>query len=280
MVDVELGLTVRVHLMHALLQFIADEAGIDLLHIKGPALESALRASRPTSTDADVLVRPRDAELFLAQLRRHGFDQRTTFESGSAFEHAASLWHDTLGWVDAHRRFPGIGLPASQAFDVLWRDRSTIQIAHVHCSVPPPAAQRLILMLHAARGDNAGDRQRAWTPEFQPAIENLAVRLDAEVALAAATGHLDEFRDHPEYRLWAHFASGDHRRLDEWRGRIQAARNPAEAARLLLRALLVNHDHLAMRLGRQPTTKDLALAYVGRARTAAREVRHALKGRQ
>ena len=95
---------------------------------------------------------------------KHGWSVVTRFETGSIFEHAASLWHTQLGYVDLHRRFPGVDLDAEAAFDVLWSERLERHIAHQPCPVPSTDGQRLILLLHAARGGGVRhpDAQLLW----------------------------------------------------------------------------------------------------------------------
>lgn len=62
----------RVHFAHATVQAVADEAGADVLHIKGPAVAPSLRPGGRERADADVLMRPGQLELLLAGLARHG----------------------------------------------------------------------------------------------------------------------------------------------------------------------------------------------------------------
>ena len=47
----------RVQLGHAALQVVVDGADVDVLHIKGPALDRSLTPGPRYSTDADLLVR-------------------------------------------------------------------------------------------------------------------------------------------------------------------------------------------------------------------------------
>lgn len=119
------------YLSHAVVHDIAELQGIDLLHIKGAAIDPSLRpaieivtddgetvrrTTRRHSTDADVLVRPNDAGRLLDELTRHQWRIVTDFGSGSAFYHAASLWHPYLGYVDVHRNYPGFTVDPELAF--------------------------------------------------------------------------------------------------------------------------------------------------------------------
>jgi Uncharacterised nucleotidyltransferase len=283
----------RVQLAHAVVQAVADEARADILHLKGPAVDPTLLASRIItdddgearrapiprhSTDADVLVRPSQVSPLMTALAEHGWAIVTRFETGSAFEHAASLWHHELGYVDVHRRFPGIAFAPDQAFETLWSRRQVVDIAARPCAVPSVDDQRLILLLHAARGGGLRhpDVQRLWTdatPTDRERSLALASDLDARVGLAAATGRLDEFADDPTTPLWRIFAEGGTpRRLDEWLARFRATPGVLPRARLVARSLLVNTDHLAMDRRRPLTRTEVAGAYLQRARAAGREV--------
>ncbi len=268
--DDQVPTSVRVHLAHAVVQAVADECGADILHVKGPAIDPRVSDRPRSSTDADVLVRPAHVAAYLTALQRRGWDVRAHFDTGSAFEHAASLWHDRLGWVDVHRHFPGIELDPGEAFEVLWQDSAPATIAHRPCRVPSLDAQRLVLLIHAARSLRPLDVAAAWSTGRDGTLA-LARRLRAEVALAAATGHLDDYADHPSYELWRHFSTGDVSRLAEWRARLKAAPTRRAAVRLVFKALAVNTDHLAMRLGRRPSVREVAGEYVLRARRGLRE---------
>lgn len=230
------------------------------------------------STDADVLVRPAHVRVFMAALRAHGWRVVTSFSTGSAFEHAASLWHTELGYVDVHRRFPGITVSAATAFDRFWLDRQTAQIANRPCWVPSVDAQRFLLILHAARGggpDNS-DVRLVWTDAgsgHRDRVRTLAWELRADVALAAATGHLDDYAADPTYDLWRIFSRADSgSRLAEWKARIKAEPTGSGRLRLAARSVLVNTDHLAMELRRPPTRAEVAGEYVHRASLLGREV--------
>ncbi len=53
---IDVPLPVRVELAHAAVQVLAEQAGVDVLHIKGPAVHPGLRSSgahaAPTSTSS------------------------------------------------------------------------------------------------------------------------------------------------------------------------------------------------------------------------------------
>lgn len=273
----------RIQLGHAALQVIADRSGIDVLHLKGPALDPVLAPEPRNSTDADVWVRPSQVAAFVERLGRHGWQRKADFDEGSPFEHAATYWHPEWGYVDVHRHFPG--LPRTEAaFDGLWRDRTTLPIAGHPCTVPSVLGQRLVLMLHAARKDSPHaqrDLFLAWHQADEPtrtAVRELVERLGAQIGFAAATGHLDDYRGTPQWRMWTAF-TGHGSRLGEWRARFLLARGLRAKAHVLGRLVRVNRAHLAMELGHEPGRAEVARAYVRRIRLGAAELAAALTAR-
>lgn len=263
----------RVHLSHAVVQKLTDDHGIDLLHLKGPAVLPGLRAGGHQSTDVDVLVRPSHLHRLVRALESVGFEQRTDFATGSVFAHAANWWHDSWGWVDVHVSWPGVTIDAEEAFDVLSRDSVLHPIAHRACPVPGRTAQRLVLVLHAARSAGLGDVHDAWTsadPAEQEAVRRLTAQLGAEVALAAGIGELELHRGAPTYALWHYFVNGGSR-FDEWRARLAAAPDARARFELLSAVLRVNRDHLRMELGHPPSRREVRTRQVQRLRRAITE---------
>jgi len=264
----------RVHLAHAVVQKLAEDRGIDLLHLKGPAVLPGLRAEGRQSSDVDVLVRPGHLHRLAGALESVGWEQRTHFATGSVFAHAANWWHDDWGWVDVHVSWPGVTIDAERAFDVFARGRVHHSIAHRDCLVPDRTAQRLILVLHSARSGGTGDTDLAWTraePGERDDVRALARELGAEVALAAGIGELERHRNDPTYALWHYFLHGGSR-MDEWRARLAAAPTARAKVALLTSALRVNRDHLRMELGRPPTRQEVRERQVLRLRRAGREL--------
>ena len=155
------------------------------------------------------------------------------------------------------------------------------EIAHRPCVVPNQTAQRLILLLHAARSVHASsaDIRAAWgdASDLQrERIRVLAHEVDAEVALAAATGELDRYRDRPEYDLWRLYVDGTatttgFRRIA---AEIKAAPDDARFVRLrvawyAISALVQMPRRLASEIARTPTFSEIAAAYLQYFRRAA-----------
>jgi glycosyltransferase involved in cell wall biosynthesis len=270
-------LKVRVQLGHAAVQHIAGQQGIDLLHIKGSALDPRLASPGRYSTDADVLVRPDHIERLLAACALAGYRTQARFPTSSPFEHSTTLWHHLWGYVDVHRHYPGIGLPPDVAFDRLWSERATRQICGIDCPTPSLAAQVAILVMHAGRnppgGQSDGDVAHAWRgadEDLQQSVGRWVDEFKAQVAFAAGTGQLEQLPPSPERELWSAVTRPG--RLHEWRARIAAAPNLRSRAVLVARSPLVNTDHLATRLGRHPSRRDIAVEFVDRLRRALDEL--------
>jgi len=288
-----LPFSVLVEFTHADVQAIAADHGVDLLHIKGHALDPTLRRPWPdastgelrTSIDADVLVRPSHVNRFAAALNAQGWRRLFDFADGSAFEHAATWGLDGLASLDVHRYFPGIEIDPEQAFDILWSARESIQIAGITCPVPSLTAQRLIVVIHAARGRSrrdAADRGRAWeslSDSEREEIDQLAERLGARVALYAGTGRLASVRGERTYPLWRHLTEGGGSRLDLWWSRVVSAPDTRSAIRIGARMILPNTRRMETHLGRPPTGREIARAYAARVALGVRTIRRSLARR-
>lgn len=277
----QMPIAARVHLAHAVVQKLAEEFDVDVLHLKGPAVLPGLRAADRQSSDVDVLVRPSHLHRLVSALESVGWRQRTDFATGSVFAHAANWWHDGWGWVDVHVSWPGVEIDAEDAFEVLSRSSVHHAIAHRDCPVPGRTAQRLVLILHSARSGGEVDMQEAWSDadaDEQQEVRSLAAELGAEVALAAGIGELELHRGAATYALWHHFVHGGSR-FDEWRARLAAARTPRAKAELITSAMRVNRDHLRMELGRPPTRQDVRTRQARRLRRAVDELTRRMRHR-
>lgn len=277
--------SVGIRFSHAALQAIAEDHDIDLLHIKGPAVDDRLGGATRQSIDADVLVRPSHVDRLIAAMHSHRWTTQYRFEDGSAFEHASTQVHPILAPVDVHRRFPGMDADPSVAFDRLWTDRGTTDLAGMPCAVPSVAAQRLLLIVHAARAGrlNDGDIGRSWgdaTDAQRAEVRRVAEDVGAEVALAAGTGRLDDFMGERGYELWRVLSTGDRSRARLWLARIKAAPTRRAALRTAVRLIVPNRHRMETSLGRRPTPGEVASAYVASARRSATELSGLVRGRR
>ncbi|MGW9629717.1 nucleotidyltransferase family protein [Agromyces sp. NPDC055520] len=274
--QIDVPLSVRLRFGHAAVQDVADDLGVDLLHIKGVAADPSLRPGGYTGSDVDVLVRPTHIAALDRALRRHGWRLYSTYEYGSPFGHAQTYLHDAWGYVDIHRSFPGIRIRPESAFARFWADRQKVEIAGIRCAVPSLPAQAVLLVLNAARSTmrTKPDVQVVWrdaTDERRDQMRALVADLDAPVAFAAATGELDQFRGERDYHLWK-IASEGGTRSAEWWARVRAAPSLGAAMRVIARAPFVNVDHLAHRLGRPPTRGEVVGEFFRRPARALREI--------
>lgn len=282
-----LPVRLRVYLAHATVQAIADEAGADVLHIKGPAADPALRPEPRTSADADVIVRPSHLRRLLRGLKRHGWVKVTSLRSGGLVEHSTNWYHAQLGQLDVHVRFPGIQIEGERAFDELWREGTFKEIAHRPCRVPASSAQRLLLLLHAPRNFKrcAADIRVAWeeaTEAQRSSVESLARSMRADVGLAAATGRLEDFRDRPEHPLWNNFVDRSADDVELWRFFVKGAPDGIRCAgwysvRYVLSVIVFNPKRLRRQLGRPPTVREIAQGYWTVVLAALRSVGRALR---
>jgi hypothetical protein len=279
---VQIPLAVRLRLGRAAAQVVADEAGADILHIKGDAVDTELRPVVRPGTDVDILTRPSHVARLDSALRTHGWDVYSTFTYGSPFGHAQTYRHELWGYLDLHRFFPGIEEDPVVAFDTLWAGRQTSDIAGIAGAAPSVAAQAVILLLNAARTLGRGDVATLWRDADQQRridTRRLVAQLHAEVAFAAATGELELWRSARTYALWKVITDGGSRAA-EWRARVRAAPNFREALRIAVRTPAVNVEHLAHRLGRTPTRREIAREFFARPLKALTQVWHARKARR
>jgi hypothetical protein len=262
---------------HAAVQNVAARHGVDILHIKGESLDQTIVWPGRRSTDSDVLVRPEQSDRLLAALRQSGWALVGGFGSSSAFEHSATLRHTHWGHLDVHRLYPGFARPAPEVFQRLWTGRHEWLAAGVPCPVPEVAAQRVILILHAARAGASAraraDIDAAWTSAAASEREQVTAlvhELSGEVAFAAAVGGLEAYRSDPSHDLWRVVSSGG-TRLEEWRARVKATPTLSGKARLVLRAPLVNVDHLTALRGSPPTKAEIVAEFFARPLRGVRE---------
>jgi len=270
--------SVRVELAHAATCRLAELIGADVLVLKGPRMDPTVGFDGRASSDVDILVRPTQLTLVLDALTAHGATALDRFETGSPFGHSTTFFSPVWGHLDVHRFVPGVELDPAAAFERLWADREEVRFGGIPGWQPGPAAQALVLVLHAARSGPEGrslvDVDHAWnraTSARRAEILELVAGVQAEVAWAAATGGLEGFRGRASYRLWR-AVSREEGRLAEWRGRVAAAPTWRAKATLLLAAPRVNVDHLAILLGRRPTRAEVAAEWRRRARLGAGEL--------
>jgi hypothetical protein len=277
---VHVDLAVRVELAHAALQHLADLNGVDLLHVKGIAFDPRWRSRAEGGSDADVLVRPSQVRRFVRVLEGAGWQRRSRFHTGSPFGHAQTYWHDHLGYADVHRFFPGLGQDDA-TFDVLWARREHAELACVTCPVPDRTGQALIFAVNDVRSGHRSVPGRVvdlGDADLVRGVEALVPLVRAEVAWAAVNDRLDTVRDRREHDLW-HAVTRQAGRVQEWRARVRAEATLSGKVLTVLRAPLVNTEHLANTRGHRPSVVEVVVEFVDRGRRAALEVLGGRPGR-
>ena len=255
-------------LAHAYFQRLADLHGIDILHIKGYAFNSEIFKPDRHSTDADLLVRPSHVNTFVHILLADGWSIQAHFDTGSVFEHAMTLYHESWGLTDIHRFFPGLGKDPERVFQQLWAAHMQREIAHRSCAVPSVLDSRLIVVLHRARASSAYNPDLEYLRDILDSydwakLRERAAELDSSLAYSAAMGGLEAYRHERDYLLWKSVSTQVPSYI-QWMGRLRSARGFAEKIRTLKNIFMVNQDHLAMELGHKPTRAEIRTRFFER----------------
>ena len=144
-------------LLHAEVAYALTQAGIPVLHIKGPTVALWLyeEGERPWG-DVDVLVPPSRMHEALAVLAGRGMAERWAGVNRHTTEdHAVTLAHTDpakgADEVDVHDRFPGLDADPERSFELLWRRREPAQLAHTDVWFPDFSSRALLVALNTAR---------------------------------------------------------------------------------------------------------------------------------
>jgi len=140
-------------LVCALVASIAKRDNFEVIFIKGPSLfKQGIREKRH-SGDVDVLVAPDNFERIIDALEEVGWERQVAFWDGTGINHSTAL-SAPANWgceVDIHEYFPGIGLPADQAFRVLMESTYRETFAGIPSFVPNVEAHSVLYALHQIR---------------------------------------------------------------------------------------------------------------------------------
>jgi hypothetical protein len=261
-------------------------AGVRSLVIKGPAVAAWLYddpGERPYG-DIDLLVEPRSFACAEAVLERLGFRGQhvglAKAEQPENAEHAHTWVRGGDDFVDLHRKPMLVPGSPERAWPVLSRDPRTLRIAGTCLETPSPAAQLMVVALHAAQH---GGRQRRPVDDLRRAMlrieystwQNaaaLAVELDAGPAMRAGLELVEGGRDLADRLRLADDASTDVRLLAAGAPatalgiqRLFTARGPCARLRFVARKLVPTPA--CMRLWQPVASRGrlgLMLAYVWR----------------
>jgi len=213
---------------HALVASLADNLGIRVFFIKGPAsVLQGLREARQ-SADVDAFVEPARLEGLLEGLRERGWREWPVDPDGRTFpKHSITVHHPE--WpccIDIHFRFPGMERPPRDCFESLWANTETMSLAGQWLRIPAKELGVLFLALHALRSPAL--------PACQHELEyltDLTVReaLSEELLeLAGATGSLAAIQPFLEGLLPTTTSVVWPEPSTEWRNRV-AAQEPGSA---------------------------------------------------
>lgn len=203
-----------VQLTSAAAQWVADAAGIRVLHVKGPAAAHVLGLRRESS-DVDVLVHPADWLPYLRALERAGFitHGEEVPTSGHSVDVISPEWSAS---VDVHHKFPGIERDAGEAFDILWEHHSPVDLAGIRCHTLPKVPHALIIGLHAARSPEGtvkwSEADAAWKgldETERSHLVDLVHELGAAPALGVRFEEFSQYSTEEVRRLWAARARRD-----------------------------------------------------------------------
>lgn len=164
--------------------------------LKGPALARWLYEENEWRgyADCDLLVSPGDVPAAEAILERLGFEREGLQSITGDWEKYSSAWTGPRASnIDLHHTLIGIGVPASEFWEVMSERTERMRVAGVEVEVLRPAARALALVIHVAKDGSRRGKARhdldhatrrvprdVWTDAAE-----LAARLRATEAFAA-----------------------------------------------------------------------------------------------
>ena len=172
----------RLLLGAAAAQWCADSIGVRVLHIKGFTVQEFVPGR--AYCDVDVWVDPSREVDYLACLEQAGFELGYSRVQRGFESHATDVLAQAFGVkIDVHVEFPGIDVPAQEAFESLWRERRSQTVAGHQLACPGRVDNALIIALHAARTPAGSGHVReattTWHALTQSEQADLAARAHA-----------------------------------------------------------------------------------------------------
>jgi hypothetical protein len=164
--------------------------------LKGPALARWLYEEHEWRgyADCDLLVSPADVPEAEAILERLGFEREGLQSITGDWEKYSSAWTGPRASnIDLHHTLIGIGVPASEFWEVMSEGTERMPVGGVEVEVLRPAARALALVIHVAKdGSRRGKARhdlehatRRLPGEVWTDAAGLAARLRATEAFAA-----------------------------------------------------------------------------------------------
>lgn len=207
-------------LVYALVQHVADAAGIRCVFVKGPALHHQGLREREQSGDVDVWCDPSRWDDLANALEPWGWAREPDPWRGTSVHHSTTL--APLSWgceIDIHRRFPGLTIDDGRAFEAIARHEVAVTYAGTRVAVPGRDAHAVLHALHATRpsvGTQVSTHDRRVARDALGSAAGslrLARELGAEAALRAELAEIFPDYDPPVDagipRDWIHRAQPD-----------------------------------------------------------------------
>lgn len=147
-------------LVYALVQRVADGAGIRCFFIKGPALHLQGLREREHSGDVDVWCDPARWDDLAEALEPWGWVRQPDPWRGTSIHHTATMTPTSWGCeIDVHRRLPGLTLDDRDAFAAVFARTTLLRYAGVEVAVPEVATHAVLAAVHAVRPEIGAGRR-------------------------------------------------------------------------------------------------------------------------
>lgn len=177
-------------LVYALVAKVADAEDISVVFIKGPVLHAQGLRDREHSGDVDVWVEPGREEQLARALTPWGWNRHAKSAlTGTVLVHSVPMRPPEWACeIDIHYSFPGIGLGAASAFDLLLQRSEGRSFAGIIVRTPDAASNAVIGALHYLRPRPG----RPQLPHQLPAAADVLARA-GESVLAI----VEDYATHP-----------------------------------------------------------------------------------
>ncbi|MFV9426880.1 nucleotidyltransferase family protein [Microbacterium sp. S1037] len=180
-------------LVYALVQRVAASLGIRCVFVKGPALHHQGLREREHSGDVDVWCDPARWDELAAALAPWGWEREPDPWRGTSVHHTATMTPTSWGCeIDIHRRFPGLTLDDSEAFEAVFATTTHVRYAGVAVAVPTTDAHAVLAAVHVVRPEiGAGPRSETTSAS----AKNLLAAADDPLRHARDLGAIAVLRD-------------------------------------------------------------------------------------
>ncbi|WP_282071621.1 nucleotidyltransferase family protein [Janibacter hoylei] len=164
-------------------QRVLDRAGVRSLMIKGSAFAELGVRSPKAGNDIDLLIDRSDRDPALAALASAGWITVSPRTPGAleGLHYSTTMRHPHLiPSLDLHHTFAGL-LDAPGAFEAMWVERTTIELAHQPVAVPCVEHAALLEALNALKDTRPAD----W-PQVSHWLADACDHLDVDLLSASA----------------------------------------------------------------------------------------------